>query len=92
MKIEYDPKKNQRNIESRNLPFDDIIDIDWERALIWNDTRKEYPEIRFSGLGELNDRVYAFCFTPIQGGIRVISFRKANRREIKKYETARNLH
>lgn len=86
MKIEYDPNKNQRNIEERGLPFEQAQDLDWGNALIWQDVRNPYPEIRFSCLAELNERVYALCFTPINGGIRVISFRKANNREIKKYE------
>jgi uncharacterized DUF497 family protein len=33
--------------------------------------------------------VHVLCFTPVEGGIRVISFRKANSREIKTYEQAR---
>lgn len=86
MKIKYDPKKNQRNIEQRGLSFDLLQDMDWERVVIWQDQRKPYPEIRFSGFAEIHNRVYAFCFTPISDGIRVISFRKANKREIKKYE------
>ena len=33
--------------------------------------------------------MHVLCFTPIKGGIRVISFRKANSWEIKTYEQAR---
>ena len=30
------------------------------------------------------------CFTPVAGGIRVISFRKANTREVRDYESTRS--
>ena len=47
---------------------------------------KTYPESRFVALGFLENRLHVLCFTPTVGGIRVISFRKANRREEKEYE------
>jgi uncharacterized DUF497 family protein len=31
-------------------------------------------------------RLHVICFTPIDGGVRIISFRKANRREVRYYE------
>lgn len=39
-------------------------------------------------IGFLRRRLHVLCFTPIDAGIRVISFRKANNREIKAYEQA----
>lgn len=86
MKITYDPNKNQRNIEQRGLPFDLIKLLDWETALIWQDCRFNYPEPRYSVLGLIEERLHFANFTPTQEGIRVISFRKANQREVKRYE------
>ncbi len=37
------------------------------------------------GVGCLNGRLHMLCFIPTHGGIRVISFRKANDREVRKY-------
>ena len=34
----------------------------------------------------MDSRLHVLCFTPIDGGIRVISFRKANDREVRKYD------
>jgi uncharacterized protein len=34
-------------------------------------------------LGHLGDRLHSICFTPIEGGVRIISFRKASRREVR---------
>jgi uncharacterized DUF497 family protein len=87
MKIEFDPVKNQRNIRERDLSFEKVHDLDWdETVLTFEDTRSEYPERRFVSMATLNGRLHVVCFTPIPGGIRVISFRKANKREVKLYE------
>jgi uncharacterized DUF497 family protein len=40
----------------------------------------------FVALGYAEARLYVVCFTPIDGGIRVISVRKANHREVRRYE------
>lgn len=42
-------------------------------------------EPRFVAVGYIGERVYVVCFTPIEEGVRVISFRKANRREVRRY-------
>lgn len=90
MKITYDPNKNLRNIEERGLSFELAHYFEWDSAIIVPDTRKNYPEKRFLAAGYLenSDRLHILVFTPIIGGFRVISFRKANKREIKKYENS----
>ena len=60
--------------------------FDWDSALLAEDTRLEYPERRFVAVGYIGDRLHVVCFTPIEGGVRVISFRKANDREVRRYE------
>jgi len=86
MKIDYDPAKNARNVAERQLPFDLARTLDMDNAVITQDVRKAYPEDRFVALAMLGTRLHALCFTPIAGGIRVISFRKANAKEVKRYE------
>jgi uncharacterized protein len=68
------------------LPFGLVADLDWGSALILEDTRFDYPEHRYRVLGLIASRLHAVVFTPVDGGIRVISFRKANSREVKRYE------
>ncbi len=82
MRIEYDKNKSEKNNVERNLSFDQVIDFEWETAILIEDTRKSYPEQRFLASGFLNDRLHVLCFTKISGGIRVISFRKANRERL----------
>lgn len=84
--ISYDPAKNQRNIEERGLSFDQAVSFDFDTAWIWQDIRKVYPEVRWAALGFLNGQLHALVFTETADGIRIISFRKANSREVKKYE------
>ena len=57
-----------------------------DSAIIQQDVRKSYPEVRYVAVGFLDARLHVLCFTPIEDGIRVISFRKANTREVKDYE------
>ena len=90
MKIDYDPKKSKKNIHERNLSFEDAHDFDWETATVVEDTRRKYPEKRFITVGYLNERLHVICFTPIKEAVRIISFRKANKREVKKYEETIN--
>jgi len=87
MKIDFDPKKNAANLHnpSRRLDFKRAEDFDFTTASIAEDVRHAYPERRFVAVGYLDGRLHVFCFTPIPGGIRVISFRKANIREAKKH-------
>jgi len=86
MKIDFDPTKSEQNIKLRSLSFDRASDFDWETAIYYEDDRMDYPEDRIIALGFLGVRLHVICFTPIDGGVRIISFRKANRREIRCYE------
>jgi uncharacterized protein len=85
MEIDYDPAKNAKNIRERGLDFALVADFEWDSAEIIEDTRKNYGETRLSATGIISGRAYVLVFKPLEGGIRVISFRKANKREVKKY-------
>jgi len=85
MKIEYNETKNQINIKDRGISFELANDFDFSSALIVEDTRKDYQESRFFSLGYITRRLYALVFTHRNESIRVISLRKANSREVKKY-------
>jgi uncharacterized protein len=86
MSISFDPAKNEANIQSRQLPFTLVDELDWSGALIVEDERKDYGEQRFQVLGFIGDRLHAVVFTPRLSKIHVISLRKANVREVKQYE------
>ena len=86
MEIEFDANKNAANIRSRGLTFERVVDFDFDTAVFKQDSRRDYGEIRFRTLGFLDGRLHALVFTETDKGIRVISFRKANKREVKTYE------
>lgn len=86
MHIEFDPLKNAANIARRDLNFERVAEFDFSTAVIEQDLRKPYPEACFVAVGFIGTRLHVLCFTPIAGGIRVISFRKANNREVRNYE------
>ena len=77
---------NNLRCKSRSLSFDRAVDFDWETAISYEDERVDYPETRIIALGFIGVRLHVICFTPIDGGVRIISFRKANRREVRYYE------
>jgi uncharacterized DUF497 family protein len=84
--ITYDPGKNERNIAERGISFELANDFEWSSALIVEDTRKDYGEPRFQALGFIKGRLHMLVFTPRAGQVHVMSLRKANKREVKKYE------
>lgn len=86
MHIEFDASKNEANIRERGLSFNLVAGFDFNTAIMDQDTRKAYTEVRFVAVGFLGKRLHVLCFTPATGGIRVISFRKANTREVKDYD------
>jgi uncharacterized DUF497 family protein len=85
MKLVFDDDKNRWNILKRGLSFERAADFDFSSALYAIDERRDYGERRIVALGYLEGRLHALCFTPVQGGIRVISFRKANAKEARKH-------
>ena len=89
MHIEFDQAKSQANTAERGLGFERVAEFDFGTAVVYQDTRKPYPEVRFVATGFLGQRLHVLCFTPVAGGIRVISFRKANTREVRNYEHTR---
>lgn len=90
MDIEFDPAKSEDNARLRGLPFSMAADLDFETALIAEDTRSDYGERRWIALGLIAGRAHVLAFTWRDGRLRVISFRKANARESQRYAQARS--
>jgi hypothetical protein len=86
MKIEFDPVKSEKNVRERGLPFDLVEKFDWETAVFSEDARFPYAETRMIALGFIGKRLHFVCFTPAIGAMRIISFRKANEREVRRYD------
>ncbi len=85
MEIVFDPAKNARNLRERELPIERVVDFDFDSALFEEDARRDYDEVRIRAFGFLDGRLHALVFVETPNGIRVISFRKANAREVRHY-------
>ena len=91
MEIDFDPIKNEKNIRERGLSFERVSEVDFNNAMVFPDSRKEEGETRYIALCYLDRRLHVLCFTETEKGIRVISFRKANEREARRYGKAQTL-
>ncbi|WP_028088705.1 BrnT family toxin [Dolichospermum circinale] len=87
MQFEWDEAKNLENIRKHQIDFQDVYKIFDSPMLIEEDERFDYGEERWFGIGFLGNGVAVVVWTEKQGNvIRIISARKANRYERKKFE------
>jgi len=89
MGITFDPTKNERNIRERKLSFERAAEFDFSTAVFNTELRN--GEIRRIAVGYLDGRLHLLCYIPQVDGIRVISFRKTNIREAKRYGKPQNI-
>lgn len=86
MEVEWDPLKNEQNVAKHGVPFVFAARAFAARMLQWRDVRVDYRETRWVGLTELEERVYVVVWTMRgPGRYRLISARKANDREKKRF-------
>ena len=85
MRYEWDDEKRQQNLIKHKVDFCIAETIDWDVAAITQDKRREYGEFRFRALVPIVDRLYVMVFTLRSDVVRIISLRKANLREWRKY-------
>jgi uncharacterized protein len=89
MRFEWDEAKNRANIRKHGFDFADVEEMFRAVLLLSPDTREDYGEERWDGLGMIGSRIAKIIFTqPLPDTIRVISLRKATKRERKEYEKA----
>lgn len=90
MKLSYDSAKNDANIEKHGLSLAEAKLLEWDTALDWIDGRKNYGEERRVALALMKQRLHCIVYVELKIGIRVISLRKANIREVERYEKENN--
>ena len=87
MSFEWDEKKNQRNIRLHGIRFEDALKIFDGPVLTEIDNRYSYEEVREFSLGLLHGIVVLMVIHTERGEVtRVISARKATRKERERYE------
>ncbi|MDO8775422.1 MAG: BrnT family toxin [Burkholderiaceae bacterium] len=89
MKVTLDPSKDASNLAKHGVSLSLAKELEWGDMLMWPDVRKDYGEARMVGLVPRGDRLYCVIFVdrppehPTER--RIISLRKANTREVKRY-------
>ena len=85
MQIEFDPAKDAANQAKHGVSLALAGELNWEAALVWIDDRFEYGELRVIALAPKTKILYYVAFVDRGEVRRVISLRRANRREVKHY-------
>ena len=89
MKFIWDDRKNRSNLRKHGLDLSDSVPMFDGPMLASPDTREEYEEERWIGIGVTHGRVVVVAFAERgENCIRIISLRKANQRERKLFEEA----
>ena len=84
MSYEWDESKRTETLEARGVDFAEIYDFDWDTALTWGSDRND--EDRLVSLGIIRNRLYHVVWIWRGENRRIISLRKANRRESRVYD------
>jgi uncharacterized protein len=85
MQIEFDPPKDASNQAKHGVSLALAAELEWDAALVWVDTRYEYGELRMIALAPEINVLYYVAFVDRGEVRRIISLRRANRREVKHY-------
>ena len=86
MKFEWNKDKNKSNIKKHGLDFNDAFLFFESPYLCSEDTRSDYKEKRVIAVGTIEERVIVTVFAEKKNKTRIISMRKANEREKKKFK------
>jgi uncharacterized protein len=86
MEISYDAEKRTITLEERGLDFKDAVHVFAGPTFDLEDDRQDYRETRWLTFGLLNERMVVLVWTPRGESRHIISMRKANDREKKRYE------
>lgn len=83
--FEWDAGKSARNSVEHGIDFEHVKRFEFSAAVVAPDDRKDYGEVREVASGFIGDRLHILVFTMREAALRVISLRKANKREVKAY-------
>lgn len=85
MEIEFDPGKDASNLAKHGVSLSLAKALDWDAALVWVDGRFPYFEVRMIALAPATNTLYYVAFVENAEARRIISVRRATRREVTYY-------
>jgi uncharacterized DUF497 family protein len=88
VRIEFDPFKDRLNLARHGVSLRLARELDWDAALVWVDDRFAYDEVRMIALAPSANTLYYVAFVERGDRRRIISLRRATRREVKHYVEA----
>lgn len=88
MKIVFDTMKDTGNLKKHGISLAAAATIEWDDSLTWEDVRRDYGETRLCAIAYIGDRLHCVTYVERAGTRRIISLRKANSREEKRYAKA----
>lgn len=83
MKIEFDPEKDKINQAEHGVSLILASELDWQNSLVWINARRNDGEMRMIALAPSTGILYYVAYVDQHEFRRVISLRRANRREVK---------
>ena len=86
MNFEWNEEKNRTNILKHGFDFADAWQVFERPMLTALDTREDYGEDRWIGIGFLREQVVTIVFTEGDDVTRIISLRKAQKHERTRFE------
>ncbi|GAW41441.1 hypothetical protein SH203_01847 [Brevundimonas sp. SH203] len=89
MKVGFDPGKDASNRAKHGLSLADADLGDWKAAFIALDDRRDYGEFRWYAYLPIDGRVHVAIYTERGDVTWMISLRRANAREVRKYDELR---
>ena len=85
MRIEFDPAKDIADQAKHGVSLAIADELDWDAALVWVDERFECNELRMIALATKTTTLFYVAFVEREEVARIISLRRATRREVKYY-------
>ncbi|SDP39973.1 hypothetical protein SAMN05428967_1942 [Phyllobacterium sp. YR620] len=84
-RFEWDPEKAKRNLSKHGVRFSLVLEFQFETCKEWLDDRDDYGEERIRAIGLIGTGLYVLIYAMRKDSIRVISLRRATRKEANEY-------
>lgn len=88
MAVAFDPAKDMENRRKHGLSLSAFVGFD-DEPIVLADDRRDYGERRYRALGRIEGRAHVIVYAVRGDELRLISFRRAHEKEVRRYERQR---